>query len=137
VKKYFVDTNIILDFLGNRKPFGKYALQIFNKARIQEWELWTSDNSITTSYYFLEKDHGRNKAKEKIGLLLKYVEIQPVNKLELQTAVVSKFKDFEDAVQHFCALANGEIQGIITRNKKDFKFSQIPIFGPEEVFLDT
>jgi len=134
VKKYFLDTNILLDFLGNRKPFGKYALQIFNKGRIGAWELWTSDNAITATYYFLEKEFGREKAKGKIGLLLKYVEIQPINKEELQIAVTSKFKDFEDGVQHFCALGIGEIAGIITRNKKDYKFSQIPIYGPEELF---
>lgn len=133
MKVYFLDTNIILDFLGNRKPFGKYALRIFNYGRKKEWQLWTSSNSITTAYYILEKAIGRESAKEKIGALLKYISVQPIQKEDLLAAVVSKFKDFEDGVQHSCALTHGKIDAIITRNTKDFKASQIPVFGPEEV----
>ena len=130
---YFLDTNIIIDFLGNRKPFGKYALQIFNYGRTQNWQLWTSSNAVTTAYYILEKELGRELAKDKIGKLLAYLSIQPVDKQDLLIAVDSKFKDYEDAVQHFCALRHGAIDAIITRNIRDFKHSQIPVFAPEEV----
>lgn len=131
---YFLDTNIILDFLGNRKPFGKYALKIMNQARLGEWELWTSDNSIATAYYILEKEFGAKNAKIKIAQLLRYIEIQPISKTILQLALSSQFDDFEDGIQHFCAISHGSIEGIITRNKKDFKHSQIDIYGPDELF---
>lgn len=134
MKKYFLDTNILLDFLGNRQPFGKYALQILNKGRLKEWELWTSDNSITTSYYIIGREIGEKDARMKIGKLLNYIEIQPVGKPELQTALISGFKDFEDGVQHFCALSIENINGFITRNQKDYKHSQIKIYSPEELF---
>jgi predicted nucleic acid-binding protein len=134
MKKYFLDTNILLDFLGNRQPFGKYALQILNKGRLKEWELWTSDNSITTSYYIIEREIGEKDARLKIGKLLNYIEIQPVGKPALQTALVSKFKDFEDGVQHFCALSIENIEGFVTRNHKDYKHSQIKVYSPEELF---
>ena len=135
MKRYFLDTNIILDFLGNREPFGKFALQIFNKSLKKEWELWTSSNSVTTSYYILEKALDRKQAKEKIGLLLNYISIHPILKKDLQSSLVSNFKDFEDGVQHFCALSHGNLNGIITRNKKDFKYSQVPVYAPEELFV--
>ncbi|WKN40745.1 type II toxin-antitoxin system VapC family toxin [Tunicatimonas pelagia] len=135
MKVYFLDINIILDFLGNRKPFGKFALQIFNQGRTKQWQLWTSDNSIITAYYILEKEVGRDDAKEKIGRLLQYINIQPIYKEDLLAAITSKFKDFEDGAQYFCALRQGEVDAIITRNKKDFKASQIPILGSEEVIL--
>lgn len=131
---YFLDSNILLDFLGNRQPFGKYALQILNQARVGAWELWTSDNAIITTYYLIEKELGEKVAKQKIGKLLLYLEIQPASKADLQNALISPFKDFEDGVQHACALAHGGIHGIITRNKRDFKASQIPVLGPEELF---
>ncbi len=135
MKVYFLDTNIILDFLGNRKPFGKFALQIFNQGRIKQWELWTSDNSVITTYYILEKEVGRDAAKEKIGRLLQYIDVQPIHKEDLSAAISSKFKDFEDGTQYFCALRQGKVDAIITRNKKDFKASQIPVLGSEEVIL--
>ena len=137
MKKYFLDTNIILDFLANREPFGRFALSIFGKALTKEWELWTSDNSITTVYYFLEKSFGREVAKKKIGQLLNHIEIQPIRKSDLQLALVSRFNDFEDGVQHVSAVSIEGIEGIITRNRKDFKYSQVPVWGPEEVLLEN
>jgi hypothetical protein len=50
-------------------------------------------------------------------------------------ATASKIDDFEDAVQFACASTIIGINGIITRNKKDFKHSTIPIFAPEEVLF--
>lgn len=135
MKEIYLDTNIILDFLGNRAPFGIHALRIFKKGLNGDWKLWTSSISVTTAYYILEKELDRNKAKEKIGLLLNYVSIHPITKQNLQTALASQFKDFEDGVQHFCALSNGSINCIVTRNQKDFQHSQIPVMGPEELFL--
>jgi hypothetical protein len=134
MKRFFLATNILLDFLANREPFGKYALQILNKGRRKEWELWPSDNSITTAYYIIGREIGENDARIKIGKLLHYLEIQPVGKVELQAALISKFSDFEDGVQHFCALSIGNIDGFITRNQKDYKHSQITVLGPEELF---
>ena len=133
MKRYFLDTNILLDFLGNRQPFGKYALEILNKGRLKEWELWTSDNSILTSYYILSKEIAETASRAKISRLIRFLEIQPTQKEQIQAALNSKFNDLEDGVQHYCALSIPDLEGIITRNKKDFKTSQITIFEPWEV----
>ena len=132
---YFLDTNIILDFLANRQPFGKYAYAIFERSVISDkgWNLWTSSNSITTTYYILEKSLGNIEAKEKIKILLQYISVQVITKENFQVALTSKFVDLEDAVQYFCALSNDKIRGIVTRNVKDFKHSQLPVYPPEEV----
>lgn len=133
MNRYFLDTNILLDFLGNRHPFGKYALEIFNKSLLKEWELWTSDNSILTSYYIISKEIGEAESRIKISRLINFLEIQPTQKAHIQQALDSNFKDLEDGVQHFCASSIPVPEGIITRNKKDFKTSQIPVFEPWEV----
>jgi len=134
MKRYFLDTNILLDFLGNRQPFGKFALEILNKGRLKEWELWTSDNSILTSYYILSKEIGEIESREKISGLIRFLEIQPTQKEHILAALNSKFQDLEDGVQHFCALSIPKVEGIITRNKKDFKLSLIPVFEPWQTF---
>lgn len=136
MEKYFLDTNILLDFIGNRKPFGRFALKVMMASVQGKWELWTSDNSITTTYYIIEKEIGAKHAKEKIDRLLDYLLIQPVHKSQLKMALSSPFNDFEDGVQHYCALSIPGISGIITRNKKDFKKSQLAIYSPEELFLE-
>lgn len=127
---YFLDTNILIDFLGNRPPFGAFALRIFEKGLKKEWTLWTSDNSILTTYYIIGKEIGEENARKKIAKLVDYLEIQPVQKSDIQAALVSQFKDLEDGVQHFCASNIAGLAGIITRNKKDFLPSQISIFEP-------
>jgi predicted nucleic acid-binding protein len=130
---YFLDTNILVDFLANREPFGKFAMQILNKSLQKEWILWTSDHSILTSYYILSKEIGGSQSRSKISRIIKFLEIQPIIKDHFQQAIASDFKDLEDGVQHFCAASIEGIQGIITRNKKDFGLSQIPVFEPWEL----
>lgn len=51
---------------------------------------------------------------------------------EIQSALASSFKDFEDAIQHFTAKAEGGISAIVTRNKADYSASEIPVLSPEE-----
>ena len=44
------------------------------------------------------------------------------------------WNDYEDGLQYLCAM-NSKSDIIITRNKKDFKLSNIPVYTPQE-FLD-
>jgi predicted nucleic acid-binding protein len=55
MKKIIVDTNIIIDFIANRKPFSKFAIQIFDKAEKKTVSLYTSSHSIATTHYLLKK----------------------------------------------------------------------------------
>jgi len=48
----------------------------------------------------------------------------------------SDFKDLEDAIQHFSAKVEN-IDMIITRNKKDFKLSEIKVLTPAEFIKET
>jgi len=50
MKKIFVDTNILLDLLADRKPFSKHAVDIFNAAEQEKIQLFTSSHSIATTY---------------------------------------------------------------------------------------
>ncbi|MBN7810206.1 hypothetical protein J0A68_04510 [Algoriphagus sp. H41] len=83
-----------------------------------------------TTYYIIGKEIGEENARKKIAKLVDYLEIQAVQKSDIQAALVSQFKDLEDGVQHFCASNITGLAGIVTRNKKDFLPSQIPIFEP-------
>lgn len=134
MKKYFLDTNVLIDFLTERAAFGVHALHIFNKARLGEWELWTSDNAVTTTYYVIQQSIGEQSARKKLAKLLRYLHIQPIEKEDLESALYSKFKDYEDAVQHNCALKIAGVDGIITRNSKDFALSALPLYAPYEVY---
>lgn len=131
----FLDTNILIDLLAARAPFGEWAMRIFLQSRAKKWRLWTSSFSILTAYYIIEKQLGPKRARKAIAVLLEKVSIVGTSKVELQNALELKFKDYEDAVQYACALSNDKIEIIITRNKKDFKMSRIKVLSSEEFVL--
>ena len=57
-----------------------------------------------------------------------------VDSATLEQSVKSEFKDFEDAMQYFSA-KHENMDYLITRNKKDFETSDIPVYEPQE-FVD-
>ena len=58
-------------------------------------------------------------------------ELANVDRDVVEQALSSGFTDFEDAMQYFSAKKWGA-DIIITRNKKDFQKSQLPVYEPME-----
>lgn len=54
-----------------------------------------------------------------------------INKDVVLDSLKSGFKDFEDALQNYSAVKNGEISIVLTRNIKDYKKSELAIMTPE------
>ncbi len=131
----YLDTNILIDLIANRAPFSKWAYRIFRDQKTGKWVLYTSSFSILTTYYIVEKNIGPKKAKQAIKILLSRLKIGSIAKKELLKGLITDFKDFEDAVQHECAHKIENIDFIITRNKKDFKNSVVPILSSEELYI--
>lgn len=80
--KLFLDTNIILDLLADRKPFSNAAYKIFREAKRNKWNLYTSSYSILTTFYILQKELNSRRANDAIETILKRVEIQDLTKRE-------------------------------------------------------
>lgn len=130
--KLFLDTNILIDLLADRKPFSNAAYSIFKEAKISNWKLYTSVNSILTTFYILEQQLGERRANKSIEILLKRLYIQDLGKNELSIALKSKTDDLEDASQIECANKIGKIDYIITRDLKGFKNSILDVLSPDE-----
>jgi hypothetical protein len=60
------------------------------------------------------------------------VRVSAVTEAEIQFALSSSSKDFEDAIQHFAAKAEGSIGAIVTRNKTDYSASELPVLSSDE-----
>jgi predicted nucleic acid-binding protein len=132
MKKIFLDTNILVDLIADRKPFSKFAIEIFQSAESKKVQLFTSSHSIATTYYLLKK-HVDDKALRSILLgLFDFLSVIPVDIEVLSKGLRSKQKDFENAVQIFCATSIEKMDCIVTRNIKDFKGSVIPVFAPDD-----
>lgn len=133
--KFFVDTDVVLDFLTARPPFVQDAEKIFALAEQNALELYVSAISINNIYYLLRKAIGHNKAIATIETLLEYVTLVGTNHAEIVKALRSPFSDFEDAIQHATAAGINNIKAIITRKVKDYKASDIAIVTPNDLLL--
>lgn len=133
--KLFLDTNIMLDFLGERKPFYIPAARIATLADKRKLKIIVSALSFATVSYFLTKYEGLKKTKDKLRKFKIISGICELDELIIEKGLNSDFPDFEDSLQYFSALRT-ECDIIITRNGKDFKKSQIAVMTPVE-FLNS
>ena len=131
MEKLLIDTNIIIDLLAKRENFYEEAQELFTFADEKKVLLYISALSFANTHYILSKDL---KADEARKILIKFktlVTILPLECKILDLALASDFEDFEDAIQYYTALDNN-LSMIITRNKKDFRKSKLPVLTAKE-----
>ena len=129
--KILIDTDVILDFFFDRKPFSDFASEIFLRCENKQIAGFTTPVIISNVYYLLRKTAKHEIIIERLKQLLNIIDIIEMNKEVVMDALNSKFKDFEDALQNFAAINNSDIQIILTRNIKDFQTSKLAIISPE------
>jgi predicted nucleic acid-binding protein len=130
--RLFLDTNVVLDVLADRKPFADDAAFVLSVVEVEEAEGFIAAHTATTLFYLLERDLGLRKARSALADLLKLVTVVPVDHDRLLHAMAMNWKDFEDAVQAACA-AKAEVDYFVTRNPSDFSESNLEVITPAEL----
>ncbi len=136
MKKLFVDTNIVIDLLSRREPFYEEAALLFSLADRKQIELAVSSLTIANTSYVLLKQMDSSKAKSilrKLSLILKILQLD--DKIIGLALNDETFTDFEDGLQYFTAIENGQ-DLIITRNLKDFENSKLPTMTAKQ-FIES
>lgn len=131
--RLLIDTNVVLDLLARRHPFAQAAAKLFQQIHQQQLEGYVCAHAIPTLDYILRRQLSPQQRRAALLRLLTRIQVAAVDQQVIQAALVSDFKDFEDAVTHAAAVAI-KAECIITRNPKCFVNSTIPILDPE-VFL--
>ena len=131
MSKIFIDTNILIDFLGEREPFYDAAALIVSRADRKEIELQVSSLSYATASYILMRYNSKEIILEKMRKFNTLCSITNVDAAVVNGALQSSFSDFEDALQYYSAV-NAGAKMIVTRNKKDYQLSALPILTPDE-----
>lgn len=129
--RLFLDTNILIDYLTNRNG-SLEAINLLQLAKEKKVDLMTSVLSMANIAYILRKELTGLRFYEKMRMVSSWVEVVPNTALEFEAALKLEARDFEDALQFFCAVAQ-HCSAIITRNVKDFPFSTIPVMMPSEL----
>ena len=131
----FLDTNVIIDYLGNRTGFYDDAAIIMSLAINQKIELNAAAMSFATASYILSKNNNNDRIKTLIADFCKICRVVSTDEECVNYATLSDFEDFEDAMQYKCAQkANADY--IVTRNIKDFKTANIKVRTPEDFLED-
>lgn len=130
--KILIDTNIIIDLLAKREKFYLDSLKIFSLADRSKVELVVSTLSIANTHYLLNDVMKMKNARAIIRKFKVLVNSYPLNDKIIELALSdNNFKDFEDGIQYYTALESN-CKAILTRNVKDFKNSNLPVFRPKE-----
>jgi len=135
MNKVFVDTNIILDLLGQRQPHYPFAAQLFTLSDNGKVKLYVSSITFSNLNYILSKQFTNKKARQILTTFKVLINILPINEKIIELALASDFSDFEDAIQYFTAVENN-ISTILTRNLRDYKPANISVMTAED-FVKT
>ena len=115
------------------RPFYKSCASVLTLARRKEIELYVSASAITDIYYIANQAlRDRAEVKSLIVKLIKVVSVAGISEDEIQKALALPWKDFEDSVQYSVALLQ-KMDGIVTRNPKDYKEAEMKVWDPEEI----
>lgn len=133
MRHFFIDTNVLLDLLGQREPFGADAAQLVEAAVRQEVVLYVSGLSFSHIDYALRKTMAASERLYKMARLATIVTIIPLDRPIIEAALTLGFADFEDGLQYCAARAVPAIEALVTRDPKGFAAGALPVLTPPAV----
>ncbi len=130
--KAVLDTNVVLDVLLDRAPYSTASSMVLALSENGRLEGIVCATTVTTLHYLTAKAVGARRARDQIRKLLAILDVAPVNRTVLESALGQGFPDYEDAVITEAARQAGA-QCIVTRDLKGFSRSALPVYAPEEL----
>ena len=132
----YIDTNILVDLVLGRQEFLPDAQRVFALGYADESQLMVSALSFVNTVYLARKyNYPLDEVYEKLRMIADFVDVVDLRGQNVTDMLSSGWKDYEDATQHRSAI-DENADCIVTRNKKDFKASTIPVMTASE-FLAT
>jgi len=133
--KVFLDTNLFIDILLDRKPFSKESAMVYKLCENAMLDGYVAPITINNIYYICRKAKHINIIKEYLAEISTFFTVALMNGESIKKANSLNISDYEDALQYAMAMQNG-CEYLITRNVKDFKnMTTIKVLTPEEFLL--
>lgn len=133
--RIFLDANILLDFTLKREAY-PVARKIIEQVVNGQVQAFITPSIVHIVGYWLTKAYGNSKAKELLLTLLADINVIDIDHEITLTALHSKIKDIEDALQYYTAIHH-KVDYFISRDKDLQKVSipTLPVYTPDE-FLE-
>src|ERR1700733_3838657 len=117
--KVFLDANILVAVLNKEYPVFPYAARLMSLSGNKKNKIVTSSICLAIAYYFAEKKHGYELAKQKIHLLSQNIGIVECGHKEVKSALANKkVNDFEDGLEYYAAV-NAKCNYIVSEDVND------------------
>jgi predicted nucleic acid-binding protein len=130
MKKIPFDTNVVLDVLLDRQPYGEASASAWAAVETGIAEGVLAAHSVTTIHYLVRKEKGNGKARQVLSAILRVFGVAAVDGAVVQEALQLPFSDFEDAVTA-AAARSALCECIVTRDPKGFRGSPVRPLTPE------
>ena len=130
--RLFLDLNVVLDVIVPREnsDWNEDAQRVLDLAEYG-FELGMAAMSVPTLAYVIKGSTSQRK-KEVIREITRIIQVHSTTPEQVENALSGPFVDIEDAMQSYCAKDNG-YDVIVTRNLKDFKYSDVPAISPSDL----
>lgn len=129
MKRIFLDTNFIIDYLL-RDEYKKSCTHFLSEGKKRGYVFYISYLTIANFAYVARK-LPFSSLQEYLKILISIFEIIPNNKEQIQKSLIINSLDFEDSLQYSSAI-EANCDCIITRNVKDFGFSEIEVISASD-----
>ncbi|HEV2859783.1 MAG TPA: PIN domain-containing protein [Pyrinomonadaceae bacterium] len=126
-----LDTDVLLDVIMMRAPFAAAAGELLDLNEQGLFEAYISGVTPVNIFYIARKAKSSAGLRQAVAELLQAVKVCPLDGSILTTALSSPIADYEDAVQHACAVAS-RLDAIVTHNLEDYKNATPPLFAPAD-----
>lgn len=127
--RIFLDTNFIIDWLF-REDYKTSCEQLLDKGDLKGYKFIVSFLSIANLAYIARKQP-KDLLYSNLTKICELFEIVSNNRQHIIEAIRTDSSDYEDALQYVTAI-DAKCDYIISRNKKDFTFSKIPVLSANE-----
>lgn len=127
--KIYIDTNIFINSILNRD--NDLSQNILSFLDSSNTNLYLNDISILNIHYVIKRHIDKDAIKDELNSIIQQCTLIPADINIIENALNSDFKDFEDAVQYFCAKKIWA-DLILTDNIRDFVSSDIRVMTAQE-----
>lgn len=130
--RLFFDTNVLLDHLLDREPFADDAADLWSMAERHQLEGCIAAIGFNFVYYIVRHEADERAARRAITGLRDVFEIVEVDRQIINQAIDAGRHlggDFEDAIQHACAVRCGATH-LVTRDAAGFKRADVAVVSP-------
>lgn len=129
MKRIFLDTNFIIDYLV-RDDYAESAEILLANGRKCKCQFFISYLTVANFAYIMRKAPAET-LRSLIRRICESFTVIQNNRQQILNALEVPTSDFEDCLQYQAAI-EAECDCIITRNGKDFSFSELPVMSATE-----